>query len=733
MGETLFQESGKGKPYLDANGCNEELLCFLDLVLQELVRQRDLGGAAPEFARSGGLPAQLEKIVQALEERLTPDRLPATVPQTSARLYAVGAYISERIAATAAQGWVPGIAYVAAAFAPAATPFWQLALLLAAAPAFDRKYERVYACLNDDPAETRATFGLAVAAYELFAPLGQREKLQFYNRDDLCEMLFLPPQDGSPLLACPLVVQPAVLVSVLGGNELAHPLDGFARLWRCANRALSQSTIYETLCLQLTGWVRQPAENRAVVVVAPAGAGKDRLVRAVAAGLGVDVLALSAPVLLRRLSGRETAPAALVSDLRREFALHPSLLCLEMEDLDPTAMEEASADALRLLVKELCDCFPLLWITTRTDCSFLLSSASSCRLVRLPVPTLAQMERLLQETAGDICPDTAALAGRLAQRRRLWPGEVELAVQTARSDMAAEGETALTEQRLEKALAACNRRDLSGLGEEIQVCYGWEDLVITAASRRQLQLAADHVKFCSKVYGDWGMAEKIAYGRGVCVLLYGPPGTGKTMAAQVLARETGLRLIRVNSSQLTSKYIGETQKNISRIFTQAKGNDVILFFDEADAIFGRRGEVRDANDRYANGDTAFLLQKIEEYDGMTVLSTNLFQNIDEAFRRRITYAVNLTMPDRALRERLWRAMVPDPMPCEALDYDFLSKFELSGSAIKSIFTSASFMAASVGQSLSMGQLVNALRYYQLKSGKSCTVQECMPYAALLET
>ncbi|HJA49138.1 MAG TPA: ATP-binding protein [Candidatus Agathobaculum intestinipullorum] len=230
---------------------------------------------------------------------------------------------------------------------------------------------------------------------------------------------------------------------------------------------------------------------------------------------------------------------------------------------------------------------------------------------------------------------------------------------------------------------------------------------------------------------DWGFRRKVTYGRGVSVLLHGPPGTGKTMAAQVLANDIGMELYRVDLSQVVDKYIGETEKNLARIFDSAQKSNVILFFDEADALFSKRTEVTSSNDRHANAETAYILQRIETYDGMTILATNLSNNFDPAFMRRITYTVRFEMPDEAMRLRLWQKNLPPAAPrAEGLDLAFFAKtFALSGSAIKQILLNAAYMAAMEEKPISARHLVRAVKYDAIKSGRICEREQFGVYAS----
>lgn len=218
---------------------------------------------------------------------------------------------------------------------------------------------------------------------------------------------------------------------------------------------------------------------------------------------------------------------------------------------------------------------------------------------------------------------------------------------------------------------------------------------------------------------DWNFQSKLAYGRAVSALFYGVPGTGKTMAAQVIANELELDLYRVDLSQIINKYVGETEKNLSRIFDEAAGCGGILFFDEADALFAKRTEIADSKDKYANAETAFLLQKIEEFDGLVILATNLAYNFDDAFKRRINYMVNFTKPDQAQRRELWRKVFPPQTGAtDRLDIDFLAEsFEITGSTIKSIAVSAAYMAAAEGTQIGMVHVIRALKHEYVKTGE----------------
>lgn len=247
----------------------------------------------------------------------------------------------------------------------------------------------------------------------------------------------------------------------------------------------------------------------------------------------------------------------------------------------------------------------------------------------------------------------------------------------------------------------------------------FNDIILPEDQKNQLKNICNFALQREKVFGDWDFCKKITYGKGISMLFYGASGTGKTMAAQVMANEMGLCLYRVDISQLISKYIGETQKNIGSIFDKAEKTDCVLFFDEADALFSRRSDVSDSQDKYSNAEIAYLLQRTEQFSGITIMATNLFQNFDEAFKRRITFMVNFPMPDSSMRALLWKGIFPAKAPLENIDYDYLAEnFELSGASIKNAALYAAYQSAADGRAIGMEDIITGIKNEYSKSGKS---------------
>lgn len=264
---------------------------------------------------------------------------------------------------------------------------------------------------------------------------------------------------------------------------------------------------------------------------------------------------------------------------------------------------------------------------------------------------------------------------------------------------------------------------------KIHVTFTFDDLKLPKEQLDNLQNICAHEQQRHKVYDTWGMEAKYPYGRNISALFVGAPGTGKTMAVHVLSSHLGIPLYRIDLSQIVDKYIGETEKRLEEVFTLAEKSNIILFFDEADSIFGKRSEVNDAKDKYANTEVSYILQRIESYDGIVVLATNYKNNIDEAFLRRIRYLVEFPMPGAELRQQIWRSSFADDVPLEEVDFEFLARsFEMSGGLIKNIVLNATFLAADEGTSVNMKHILRSLRSENYKHGKSMIDRDFFEYS-----
>lgn len=322
----------------------------------------------------------------------------------------------------------------------------------------------------------------------------------------------------------------------------------------------------------------------------------------------------------------------------------------------------------------------------------------------------------------------------LASRFLFNPGQITNALRTARSLSEWKQENGdSTPIRWNVMVEACYKQLNHRLGtksKRLSPKSRWEDLVLPGAQTRKLRHACNHIQYKHTVYGTWGFDRKLSYGTGVSLLFSGPPGTGKTMAAEIVAKELDMEIYKIDLSQIISKYIGETEKNLREIFDEAASSYAILFFDEADALFGKRSEVKDSHDKNANTEVAFLLQKMEEYRGISILATNYLQNMDEAFLRRINYVIRFSFPDEEQREAIWRGIFPHETPLDqGLDYGFLArKLPMSGGSIKNIALTAAFLASGSSETVGMKHIFKAYQYELDKTNRTISRDELAEYS-----
>jgi SpoVK/Ycf46/Vps4 family AAA+-type ATPase len=268
-----------------------------------------------------------------------------------------------------------------------------------------------------------------------------------------------------------------------------------------------------------------------------------------------------------------------------------------------------------------------------------------------------------------------------------------------------------------------SQASLEGLAECIKTRAQWEDLVLPEEQSHTLGEIVAQVRQRMKVYESWGFAARNVRGLGISALFAGPSGTGKTLAAEVLAGSLQLDLYRIDLSQIVSKYIGETEKNLRTVFDAAEQSGAVLLFDEADALFGKRSEVKDSHDRYANIEVSYLLQRMEAYRGLAILTTNLRNSLDPAFLRRIRFVVTFPFPDAALRARIWEHIFPPDTPTQGLDLNKLARLNVTGGNIRNIALNAAFLAADEGEPVRMNHLLRTARSECAKMEKPVTTAE----------
>jgi hypothetical protein len=580
------------------------------------------------------------------------------------------------------------------------------ALLLALAVEIDIRFARLVAFLNDHISRPRPTIGLALA---LSGP--ELNAADFCGRPALRFGLLRTEGDG-PLSALVLRVAPEMLTRLVApsGDE---SLPRGVRLRPGTGPSLDAAIIDPHQGARLHRWSANLAGAPKVpplLLAGSEGAGRATLVQAASEAAGRRLIEVAWTA-----DGAEKLEQA-----GREAFWHQTTLLVRVGD-------GVGSESLAALWAELSKWEVPLALAISPALIEAARAAAPVPPVVLEVQPLGieQRDTLWQRLLAGPGTETRielseAERGELAARYDFLPGQLARALQSAVAEHELTGTGgALGFKALSLACRAIGSAGIGPLAQRLPQPYTRRDLVLPQHLLDELDLASSWMKNRRRVFEDWGFSRRLALGQGLTALFTGEPGTGKTMAAQVLARELGLELFRIDLSRVMSKYIGETEKNLSRLFDDARASGAILFFDEADALFGKRSEVKDAHDRYANLEIGYLLQRMEEHTGTTVLATNRARDLDEAFTRRFHFIMDFPMPGPSERRRIWEGMLPPEAEREAeIDLESLaSDYEISGGEIRNSVLSAAFIAAADGLPLGLRHLKRGLRRELLKTGR----------------
>lgn len=582
-------------------------------------------------------------------------------------------------------------------------------LLLCAGVELDSSFAAVCAKAQGDPTRSFPTLSLALAA------LPEPHWSALTPSAPLRRWRLIEVGSGSVLTLSPLRIDERILHYLAGVQHLDERLAGLIeRLQPADELAPSHGALAERIAalwsqasrhdelpvVQLCG--KEPGDIRSLAIAACAGVGFNT-------GL---IAAHSVPTGTSELDG-------FMRLWEREAVLSHTALLLECRDLDSS--DGARAGAINRLIESLRG--PLV-----------ISSAEPRRTLRREMLTFDVQnitpgeqkdiwQKVLAEIPADLNGEVEAFVSQFdLNTQKIHSARTEVMGQKLLSD--SQGNTTFdVGAALWNACRVQARPRLSDLAQRIEPAANWNDLVLPELQRKTLGEIAVHVRRRVKVYETWGFAAKGARGLGISALFSGVSGTGKTMAAEVLANELRLDLYRIDLSAVVSKYIGETEKNLRRVFDAAEEGGAILLFDEADALFGKRSEVKDSHDRYANIEVSYLLQRMEAYRGLAILTTNLKSALDTAFLRRIRFVVPFPFPDAAQRAEIWRRIFPAQTPTCDLDAAKLARLNVAGGNIHNIAMNAAFLAADAGEHVSMKHLLRAAQSEYAKLEKSLTEAE----------
>ncbi|MFK0100516.1 ATP-binding protein [Streptomyces sp. NPDC091040] len=591
------------------------------------------------------------------------------------------------------------------------TPLDTEILLIALVPDLDDRFEAFYGYLNDDVTRRRPSIGLALGLCGV-SPADAVARGRLAAAAPLRDAGLLLAEDlDRPFLSRALRVPDRVTAHLLGDDTRDPRLADVVAPWASVAGVGDPAALARVLAGGVP--LVYLSEDQGGAGTALAASALERAGRRV---LGVDLARLAA----------DPAPADAVRALVRESRLtgaglvcapldavsreHPSLLRLLTATPVPTVMVgRVPWDASWSTVP------PLLVHAPRVEPSArgALWSEAYRRTGSGAVPAGVDPDHLLAPFL--LTPEQVR-------------GAALSAAQTARLD----GGT-LTPDHVRQGARAQNAAGLDRLARRIEPTVTWDDLVLPPDAHAQLRELTARARHRDRVLGEWAMRPGGGRGRGVSALFAGDSGTGKTMSAEVIAADLGLDLYTVDLATVIDKYVGETEKNLERIFTEAAGVNGVLLFDEADAIFGKRSDVKDAHDRYANVESAYLLQRMESFDGLAILATNLRANLDDAFTRRLDLVVDFPVPDPPQRLLLWNRCLGPTLPRAAdLDLPFCAEnFELAGGNIRSIAVTAAYLAAEAGGAVTMATLIHAVQREYQKLGRLTLASEFGPYLTML--
>jgi hypothetical protein len=592
------------------------------------------------------------------------------------------------------------------------TAFESDVLFLSLAPELEAGFGRLYAYLHDNAALTYATPGLAADLSDAWSPIAWES---FLPDTPLSHLRILDPasSDGLvPMAAQRLRPDARLTAFVRGVNQPDARLRSIVEPLQALPLGSEQHAIVQKYVTWLTA-AGNSEISEGINLVGRPGAGRRSIAANLCGELGMALLEVDVPMLIASPRRDE-----LIGLLGREALLLPAALYLDAED--GTRGESTSSDDWRRVADDL-NGFVVVGSRDRRRLRRQLVT------VDLPDPDPVMGSELWKAALGG---DVDQNLGSLLEQFRFGPHGVQEGAAQARAlaELRGGAGTAPAADELWNACRVHAGHELGELAQRLEVSADWDQLVLPDESVAQLREIADQVSNRDTVYGEWGWGARLGRGGGISALFAGPSGTGKTMAAEILAASLNLDLYRIDLSQVVSKYIGETEKNLARLFDAAERGGAILFFDEADALFGKRTEVKDSHDRYANIEINYLLQRMEDYRGLAILASNRKADLDDAFMRRIRFLVTFPFPDPASRMKIWQVIFPPGVPTSDLDSGFLARLEIAGGNIKNVAINASFLAANEDVPVGMDQVMRSARQEYQKIEKLVSRSEFGEYS-----
>ena len=620
-------------------------------------------------------------------------------------------------------------------------------LLISLAPEVSNRYQRFFAYLQDDKNQIRPNVDLVlkllqgpsssdhgkIDRYRLFADTAPLVRANLIYLEDETH------RPGQPLLNRVVKTDVRIRDYLFGSDNMSRELDDIASC-HAPGLCLDDLLIREEFKNSLLALVCNVDLERTCAILylqGGYGTGKRSIAEGLCQVIGLKLLSvdLASVIQLKPAEFRRK-----LAGLVREAELQEAALYIDkFDDLLPGQPEEKTNTRETPATRHDTLLHALISILVKRNGLVFFAGkqvweardqSGRYSFFRIPVPDADTREReqfwrLMQKACPQFADDVDLAA--ISDRFKFSPGQIHDALATATSISRWRNplNTVINNEDLGRACRLQSNRGLERLAQNISTCYSWDDLVLAPGPKSMLEEIRARVVHRALVYEHWGFDNKLAMGKGLHLLFSGPPGTGKTMAADVLANEFAMSLYKIDLSSVVSKYIGETEKNLSEVFREGETSNAILFFDEAEALFGKRSEVKDAHDRHANIEVGYLLQRMEQYAGIVILATNFRRNMDDAFTRRLHFCVDFPLPDRNERLEIWNRIWPQELPRAAdLDMEFLAdRLHISGGYIRNIALTAAFLAAEEARhrqeqpEVTMEHLLHAVRREYQKMGQ----------------
>jgi SpoVK/Ycf46/Vps4 family AAA+-type ATPase len=603
-------------------------------------------------------------------------------------------------------------------------------LLLCLAPELDPAFERLYAYIQDDLTKKYATPHLALTLFERpdmhfgFTCFLPNAPLRYFRM----VVLETTQQQGCVTFAHPLSIDEQTCHYICGKSYISEQVQEVLHSASSIIPPLvNNHKITDTIEQQVHSILRN-GKLPCINLIGLPDNGQKSLAGELCKNLGYQLLEIN----IDKIPADLVKQKELIRLLEREALLLRFAYYINISDTD------SEKDNVKILNNIIENIYTLIIIDSKDRWQTRRESLT----VHVPEINSPERKNIWQSALSTIsAAGSENILEEIVQQFEFGPEAIASVITSAKMQAkkpAKSNKHQITDEQLWNLCSDYTAGSMDELARQITTSYTWDDIVLPADIKKQLQELSNQVMNRSTVYDKWGFSKYLIRGKGITALFSGQSGTGKTMAAEILSNQGNsdstrvFKLYRIDLASIVSKFIGETEKNLKKVFDVAERSGVILFFDEADALFGKRTEIKDSHDRYANLEINYLLQRMEDYKGLAILATNNKNYLDNAFTRRLRFIIDFPFPDTTIRKQIWQKIFPEKVPLNGIDYDALARLEISGGSIKNIAVNTAFLAAGVNKPVSMPLIMHAARREYAKINKMISESEFGKYYQLIK-